>query len=139
MLGLPSPRMVDDDAKFIVHWETATIRARRPPLAVASLRGVDQVLTNEGLSREMVRWQGALAAALTKRVVDAAEKKDRRYFVWDSELSGFGFVVGVVFRSIESWAKARATASRARFAISPLWRAMASHSQCHADPIFAYK
>ena len=27
---------------------------------------------------------------LTKRVVDAAGKKDRRYYVWDSVLSGFG-------------------------------------------------
>ncbi|KAB2676669.1 tyrosine-type recombinase/integrase [Brucella tritici] len=31
--------------------------------------------------------------ALTKRVVDAAEKKDKRYYLWDSELSGFGLRV----------------------------------------------
>ncbi|GGF15110.1 integrase [Aliidongia dinghuensis] len=30
---------------------------------------------------------------LTKRTVDAAEKKDKRYYVWDSELSGFGLRV----------------------------------------------
>ncbi|BCG69848.1 integrase [Mesorhizobium sp. 113-1-2] len=34
-----------------------------------------------------------VGVALTKRVVDAAEKRDRRYFVWDSELSGFGLRV----------------------------------------------
>ncbi|PZU64136.1 site-specific integrase [Sphingobium sp.] len=31
-----------------------------------------------------------IGVALTKRVVDAAEKKDKRYHIWDSELSGFG-------------------------------------------------
>ncbi|MBZ9851356.1 site-specific integrase [Mesorhizobium sp. CA14] len=34
-----------------------------------------------------------VGVALTKRVVDAAERSDRRYFVWDSELSGFGLRV----------------------------------------------
>lgn len=34
-----------------------------------------------------------VGVALTKRVVDAAEKKDKRYYVWDSELSGFGLRV----------------------------------------------
>ncbi|TPK82536.1 site-specific integrase [Mesorhizobium sp. B2-4-13] len=34
-----------------------------------------------------------VGVALTKRVVDAAEKRDRRYFLWDSELSGFGLRV----------------------------------------------
>lgn len=31
--------------------------------------------------------------ALTKKVVDAAEKQDKRYHVWDSELRGFGLRV----------------------------------------------
>lgn len=31
--------------------------------------------------------------ALTKRVVDAAEKTDRRYHVWDEDLSGFALRV----------------------------------------------
>ena len=30
---------------------------------------------------------------MTKRIVDAAEKKDKRYYVWDSELPGFGLRV----------------------------------------------
>lgn len=34
-----------------------------------------------------------IGVALTKRVVDAAEKKDKRYYLWDSELSGFGLRV----------------------------------------------
>ncbi|HMT14186.1 MAG TPA: Arm DNA-binding domain-containing protein, partial [Aestuariivirga sp.] len=34
-----------------------------------------------------------VGVALTKRVVDAAEKKDKRYYLWDSELSGFGLRV----------------------------------------------
>ncbi|CAM5594390.1 integrase [Aquamicrobium terrae] len=34
-----------------------------------------------------------VGVALTKRVVDAAEKKDKRYYIWDSELSGFGLRV----------------------------------------------
>lgn len=34
-----------------------------------------------------------VGVALTKRVVDAAEKKNTRYYIWDSELSGFGLRV----------------------------------------------
>ncbi|TPJ13733.1 site-specific integrase [Mesorhizobium sp. B2-7-3] len=34
-----------------------------------------------------------VGVALTKRVVDFADKRDRRYFIWDSELSGFGLRV----------------------------------------------
>lgn len=34
-----------------------------------------------------------VGVALTKRVVDAAEAEDQRYFIWDSELSGFGLRV----------------------------------------------
>lgn len=34
-----------------------------------------------------------VSVALTKRVVDAAETKDQRYFVWDSDLPGFGLRV----------------------------------------------
>ncbi|CAN7491955.1 site-specific integrase [Aminobacter aminovorans] len=34
-----------------------------------------------------------VGVALTKRMVDAAEKRDKRYFVWDSELAGFGLRV----------------------------------------------
>lgn len=34
-----------------------------------------------------------VGVALTKRVVDAAEKRDKRYYIWDTELSGFGLRV----------------------------------------------
>ncbi|RWH64257.1 MAG: DUF4102 domain-containing protein [Mesorhizobium sp.] len=34
-----------------------------------------------------------VGVALTKRVVDSADKRDQRYFIWDSELSGFGLRV----------------------------------------------
>ncbi|RWC87641.1 MAG: DUF4102 domain-containing protein [Mesorhizobium sp.] len=34
-----------------------------------------------------------VGVALTKRVVDFADKREQRYFIWDSELSGFGLRV----------------------------------------------
>lgn len=37
--------------------------------------------------------KGANVPKLTKRIVDSLEPKERRYYVWDSHLTGFGILV----------------------------------------------
>jgi integrase len=50
-------------------------------------------------SDELVRRQhlavgeGQIAGGLTKKAVDAAEKREERYILWDAELKGFGLLV----------------------------------------------
>jgi hypothetical protein len=38
---------------------------------------------------EVVAMAKRKGVTLTKKVVDAAEKRDKRYLVWDDELTGF--------------------------------------------------